>query len=74
MSKQSLKDYIITKLTERGDTDITVTNIRTVSKDVLMADVSYTWRLHGWKKRAEHKDSLFVYKDDKWHSPLLMCT
>ena len=24
------------------------------------------------QKRAEHKDSIFVYADNQWHSPLFM--
>ena len=62
--------HINKRLNEKEFTDIEITNIRTFADGALLADVSYTWRLNAWTKRAEHKDVIFIYKNEEWHSPL----
>lgn len=69
--EKELTNWIKEKLTNRGDKDIIVSNIKFIDDYVALADVSYTWFLNAWEKRAEHKDMLFVYKDETWHSPVI---
>lgn len=71
-TEKELTNWIVEKLTERGDKDIVVSNIKFIDDYAVLADVSYTWFLNSWDKRAEHKDVLFVYKDGTWHSSLIM--
>lgn len=68
--EKSLIECINERLEEKEYTDINVTNVRTFADGNLLADVSYTWKLNAWEHRAEHKDAIFVYKDEEWHSPI----
>lgn len=61
--------FVRGKLMERGDSDITISNMRFFSNGAMFADVSYTWVLHSWKKHTEHRDWIAVFKDNQWHSP-----
>lgn len=67
-----LIEYINERLSEKGYTDINITNVKTFADGNLLADVSYTWKLNAWEHRAEHKDVIFVYKDGKWYLPLFV--
>ena len=68
-TKASFIAFVTEKLTERGDKDIKITNVRIWKNGDVLADVSYTWRLNGWEKHAEHKDWIAVFRDGQWHSP-----
>ena len=70
--EKSLMEYLNKRLLEKGYTDMSITNVRVFGDGNFMADVAFTWQLNAWKKRAEHKDSIFVYADNQWHSPLFM--
>lgn len=65
----SFISFVREKLAERGDKDVVISNIRYVGNNAILANVSYTWFLNGWKKHAEHRDWIAVYKDYQWHSP-----
>ena len=65
----SFISFVRRKLMERGDSDITISNMRFLSNGAMLADVSYTWNLHCWKKHAEHRDWIAVFKDNQWYSP-----
>ena len=69
----SFVSFVKDKLTERGDKNIKIDNVRlsiTLTDDyVILADVSYTWFLHGWEKHVKHKDFVAVFKNGQWHSP-----
>ena len=69
-SEKALIEYINIKAKEYGYTDLKITNIRMNSKNTFLADIAFTWYLNGWDKHAELKDSVFVYKNKEWHSPL----
>ncbi len=70
--EESLIEYLYHRLSENGYTDISITNIRVFADGNIMTDVAYTWQLNAWRHRAEHKDSIFVYADNKWHSPIFI--
>ena len=71
LSRENLLiEYINERLSEKEYTDINVNNVRTFADGNLLADVSYTWKLNAWEHRAEHKDVIFVYKEEEWHSPI----
>lgn len=70
--EKSLVDYLNKRLSDKGFTDISITNIRFFADGNILADVCYTWKLNAWEKRAEHKDIIFIYKDEEWHSPLFI--
>lgn len=69
----SFISFVKEKLTERGDKNIKIDNVRltiTLTGDyIVLADVSYIWFLHGWEKHVKHKDWVAVFKDGQWHSP-----
>lgn len=68
--EKSMIEYATKRLLDKGNTNIKITNVRLFADGNIMADVSYTWKLNAWEKRAEHKDVIFVYKDGEWYSPL----
>lgn len=68
--EKSLIKCINERLSAKKYTDISVTNVRIFADGNLLADVFYTWKLNAWEHRAEHKDVVFVYKDEEWHSPI----
>lgn len=67
--KTSFISFVEEKLTERGDKNIFISNVRLLGNDAIFADVYYTWFLNGWEKQVEQKDWVAVFKDEKWHSP-----
>lgn len=69
--ESSFASFLKEKLAERGNTDIEITNVRYQGQCAVLADVSYTWYLHSWDKRAEHKDVIGVFRDGQWHTPLV---
>ena len=56
--EKELTNWIVKKLTERGDKDIIVSNVKFINNNAMTADVSYTWFLNAWAKLAEHKDMI----------------
>lgn len=71
MMNESLIKFITEKMKEKGNTLIDISNIRLGENDnVFFADISYIWYLNGWEKHAEHKDMIFVYADNQWHTPM----
>ena len=69
LMKESFESFVKEKITERGDTDLVINNVRVLDHNALVACVSYTWRLNGWEHRARHEEFIAVFKDGKWHSP-----
>ena len=70
--EKSLVNFVTRKLTEQGSKNIVINNIKFTENNVAFADVSYTWYLNGWEKRAEHKETVFVYAEGTWHSTLIL--
>lgn len=68
--EKSMIEYATKRLEDKGNTNIKITNVRLLADGNIMAEVSYNWQLNAWKKQAEHKDVIFVYKDGEWLCPL----
>lgn len=66
--ESSFIENVTKKLEETGKTNIEIKNIRFVEGTHAFADICYNWTLHAWEHRAEHIDSVFVWRCGEWLS------
>ena len=68
MKEMYLINAIMYEMEQLGNTDVEITNIRLFiddNKRFALADVSYTWWLHGLGKRINRKNMIFALVDEK---------